>query len=110
MHFLNFAGGPFWVGVAVRTIKALTAHTVAFTFHRLAMTRFGIENNHVRPELTDRVSIIEIEGGRHPLQEMLTASFIANDTALIPDKTRMFVAFGIFSSIRRVLLRCGGKL
>jgi hypothetical protein len=57
------------------------------------MTRFGIENNHVRPKLTDRVSTIEIEGGRHPLQEMLTASFIANDTALIPDKTRMFVSF-----------------
>ncbi|MBE7180883.1 MAG: hypothetical protein INR71_06690, partial [Terriglobus roseus] len=47
----------------------------------LALARGAHQYNYTRPQMTTR-NVIEIRGGRHPLQELAVPSYVANDTCL----------------------------
>lgn len=48
----------------------------------VALARGANQHNLVRPRMTER-NIIDIKGGRHPLQELTVPTFVANDTHLV---------------------------
>jgi len=48
----------------------------------LALAQGAKQYNLVRPKMTES-NVINIKGGRHPLQELVVSSYVANDTLLI---------------------------
>ncbi|KAG8236390.1 hypothetical protein J437_LFUL014911 [Ladona fulva] len=48
----------------------------------ISLAMIARENGYVRPELIRDERVIEIQGGRHPLQELCMESFVPNDTYL----------------------------
>ena len=48
----------------------------------VALARGANQHNLTRPRMTDR-NIINIKGGRHPLQELTVPSYVANDTSVV---------------------------
>lgn len=53
----------------------------------VAFTRGANQYNLCRPKMTER-NIIKIKGGRHPLQELVVPSFVANDTFIVGGEGR----------------------
>ncbi len=47
----------------------------------LALAQLARHNNYTRPHILEE-DVLEIIGGRHPLQEQVVASFVPNDTKL----------------------------
>lgn len=47
----------------------------------LSLARAALDNNWVRPTITDN-NVIKITSGRHPLQELCVTTFIPNNTNL----------------------------
>ena len=48
----------------------------------VAMARGAKQHNFARPRLTEE-NVIEIKGGRHPLQELTVSSFVPNNTNVV---------------------------
>ncbi|XP_071954087.1 mutS protein homolog 5-like isoform X2 [Antedon mediterranea] len=75
----------------------------------LALTVAAMENNYVRPELkTD--NIIEIYGGRHPLQEICVGTFVPNDTYSGGSHRKMKLLTGPNASGKSVYLKQVGLI
>ncbi|KAJ0101171.1 hypothetical protein Patl1_04166 [Pistacia atlantica] len=77
--------------------RDLVSHTLVFSTHLLKAVNFAAEldcflslalvahqNNYVRPILTQETSL-DIQNGRHLLQEMTVDTFIPNDTKIYND-------------------------
>lgn len=47
-----------------------------------ALASGAVQHNFVRPRMTDR-NIVQIQAGRHPLQELTVSAFVPNDTHLV---------------------------
>ena len=71
--------------------KAVALVDVLLTFAQVA-----IEQNYVRPEISDEVNEIEILDGRHPVVESLlsSATFVPNDTLLDTNENRTMIITG----------------
>ncbi|XP_022783288.1 mutS protein homolog 5-like isoform X2 [Stylophora pistillata] len=67
------------------------------------------ENNYVCPKLT-MDSVLNIEQGRHPLQELCVNLFVPNDTVFEKDKGRMKVLTGPNASGKSVYLKQVGLI
>ncbi|XP_031553158.1 mutS protein homolog 5-like [Actinia tenebrosa] len=67
------------------------------------------ESNYVRPEITSD-SILDIKGGRHPLQELCVNQFVPNDTSKEKDKGRMTILTGPNASGKSVYLKQVGLI
>ncbi len=52
---------------------------LSFNLSLISLGTVARENNYVRPVLTD-TRIINIQNGRHPLQELCVNDFVPNDT------------------------------
>ncbi|XP_048130246.1 DNA mismatch repair protein MSH5 isoform X2 [Rhodamnia argentea] len=78
-------------------IRDLILHVLTFSAHLLKSVNFAAEldcflslalvarqNNYVRPTLTDE-TLLDIQNGRHVLQEMIVNTFIPNDTKIFND-------------------------
>jgi DNA mismatch repair protein MSH5 len=70
----------------------------------LAMFGFALENNHNRPTLFASKGI-HIVNGRHPLQELLVPTFIANDAVLTADSSWIWVLTGANGSGKSMFLK-----
>ncbi|KNC72699.1 hypothetical protein SARC_14740, partial [Sphaeroforma arctica JP610] len=62
-----------------------------------------------RPEMSD-VPILNIDEGRHPLQELCTDNFIPNDTRMSPTETQMHIITGPNASGKSIYLKQLGIL
>lgn len=58
-----------------------------------ALADLAVERNYCRP-LVDDSSVFEIAGGRHPVVELATSAFVANDLALDAAATRLWLLTG----------------
>jgi len=58
-----------------------------------ALAEVAVERGYVRPELDDGY-VLSIEGGRHPLVEVATDDFVANDVLLEQSTSRCAILFG----------------
>lgn len=67
------------------------------------------EYNYVCPELTEE-NILNIKGGRHPLQEMYVTPFVANDTLVEKEALRMKILTGPNASGKSVYLKQVGLI
>ncbi|KAJ6886477.1 ATP binding protein [Populus alba x Populus x berolinensis] len=56
-----------------------------FTFSILSLAIVAHQNNYVRPILTEE-TLLDIQNGRHVLQEMTVDTFIPNDTKILHDE------------------------
>ncbi|KAK3423983.1 hypothetical protein EUGRSUZ_F00744, partial [Eucalyptus grandis] len=78
-------------------IRDLILHILTFSAHLLEAVNFAAEvdcflslalvacqNNYVRPTLTEE-TLLDIQNGRHVLQEMTVDTFIPNDTKIFND-------------------------
>ena len=70
----------------------------------LAMASFARENNHIRPRLVEGKGI-KIVKGRHPLQELVEQTFIANDTLLSADASLAWILTGANGSGKSMFLK-----
>lgn len=70
----------------------------------LAMAMFARENNHVRPRLVTGKGI-KIVKGRHPLQELVEQTFIANDTLLTAEGSLAWILTGANGSGKSMFLK-----
>lgn len=70
----------------------------------IALTQTAINYNYVKPVLTcnGRISIVE---GRHPLYELITESFTANDFHSDDEQNKIAILFGPNSSGKSVFLK-----
>ena len=73
-------------------------------FSLIALASVAKENNYCRPELT-MTRILEIKGGKHPLQELCVDNFVPNDTLSGDDHTLMKIITGPNSSGKSVYLK-----
>ena len=62
----------------------------------LSLAAVAVKNGYVRPTINDKVKIIKIEDGRHPVVEAFLKgeSFISNDTSLDQEDNRTMVITG----------------
>ncbi|XP_078354214.1 mutS protein homolog 5-like isoform X2 [Oculina patagonica] len=67
------------------------------------------ENNYVCPQLTTD-SVLNIEQGRHPLQELCVNLFVPNDTVFDKDRGRMKILTGPNASGKSVYLKQVGLI
>jgi len=70
----------------------------------LSMATASVENDLVKPTLVDR-NIIEIQGGRHILQEICAETFISNDSIMKEESGRLHVLTGPNASGKSVYLK-----
>jgi DNA mismatch repair protein MSH5 len=70
----------------------------------IALALVAKENNYVRPVLT-KERVLEIEGGRHPLQELCVDDFVPNDTFSGDQHSLMKIITGPNSSGKSVYLK-----
>ncbi|PNF16373.1 hypothetical protein B7P43_G10502, partial [Cryptotermes secundus] len=70
----------------------------------IALALVAKENNYVRPVLTTE-RVLEIEGGRHPLQELCVDDFVPNDTFSGEQHSLMKIITGPNSSGKSVYLK-----
>jgi DNA mismatch repair protein MSH5 len=70
----------------------------------IALALVAKENNYVRPVLT-KERVLEIEGGRHPLQELCVGDFVTNDTFSGEQYSLMKIITGPNSSGKSVYLK-----
>ncbi|KAJ9576026.1 hypothetical protein L9F63_007126, partial [Diploptera punctata] len=70
----------------------------------IALSSVARENNYCRPELTTS-RILEIRGGRHPLQELCVDNFVPNDTLSGDYYTLLKIITGPNSSGKSVYLK-----
>ncbi|XP_031405059.1 DNA mismatch repair protein MSH5 isoform X3 [Punica granatum] len=79
-------------------MRDLVSHILVFSANLLEAVNFAAEldcylslalvvrqNNYVRPTLTDE-NLLDIQNGRHVLQEMTVDTFIPNDTTIVRDE------------------------
>ncbi|XP_075215002.1 mutS protein homolog 5-like [Lycorma delicatula] len=72
----------------------------------IAFSKVAMEFNYVRPEVVESdTQLLEIVGGRHPLQELLTSSFIANDTYSSPNTGLIRILTGPNCSGKSIYLK-----
>ncbi|XP_059469871.1 mutS protein homolog 5-like [Neocloeon triangulifer] len=69
-----------------------------------AMAVAALENNYVRPVLTEE-RVMEIKNGRHPLQELCVSDFVPNDTDATKSEMRMKILTGANASGKSVYLK-----
>ena len=69
----------------------------------LALAHGAIQHKLVKPKVVEE-SVIEIKGGRHPLQEMAVDSFVPNDT-LLQETDKMMILTGPNYSGKSVYLK-----
>ncbi len=62
----------------------------------ISLAKTAVENNYVKPKINNKVSVISIKNGRHPVVEKLVKSnrFIPNDTLLDDTENRMMIITG----------------
>ncbi|XP_021941355.1 mutS protein homolog 5-like, partial [Zootermopsis nevadensis] len=70
----------------------------------IALALVAKENNYTRPVLTQE-RVLEIEGGRHPLQELCVDDFVPNDTFSGDQHSLMKIITGPNSSGKSVYLK-----
>jgi DNA mismatch repair protein MSH5 len=70
----------------------------------IALALVAKENNYTRPELTQE-RVLEIEEGRHPLQELCVDDFVPNDTFSGDQHSLMKIITGPNSSGKSVYLK-----
>jgi dsDNA-specific endonuclease/ATPase MutS2 len=70
----------------------------------IALALVAKENNYTRPVLTEE-RVLEIEGGRHPLQELCVDDFVPNDTFSRVKHSLMKIITGPNSSGKSVYLK-----
>jgi DNA mismatch repair protein MSH5 len=70
----------------------------------IALALVAKENNYTRPVLTQE-RILEIKGGRHPLQELCVDDFVPNDTFSGDQHSLMKIITGPNSSGKSVYLK-----
>jgi len=78
----------------------------------LGLATAAVNNNYIRPEITDSELLI-IEGGRHPVVEKNLqhgSDFIANDTQLNTDKEQIWIITGPNMSGKSTFLRQVGLI
>ncbi|XP_046851108.1 mutS protein homolog 5-like [Xenia sp. Carnegie-2017] len=75
----------------------------------IALSVHAKENNYVCPEITVE-NILTIKGGRHPLQEMYVTPFVANDTYMEKENSRMKILTGPNASGKSVYLKQVGLI
>jgi hypothetical protein len=73
-------------------------------FSLISLALLAKENNYTRPVLTQE-RVLEIEGGRHPLQELCVDDFVPNDTFSGDQHTLMKIITGPNSSGKSVYLK-----
>lgn len=76
---------------ANRVLETAKAVGVIDTIYSLAVT--AVANNYTKPEITED-DIIKIVGGRHPVVERATQSFVPNDTLLDCRGNKMMIITG----------------
>jgi DNA mismatch repair protein MSH5 len=59
----------------------------------LSLAASAVQNNYTRPILVAR-PVVQIRGGRHPLQELCVTSFVPNDTDLSDESTKIIYLTG----------------
>jgi DNA mismatch repair protein MSH5 len=70
----------------------------------IALALVAKENNYVRPVLTEE-RVLEIEKGRHPLQELCVDDFVPNDILSGDKHSLMKIITGPNSSGKSVYLK-----
>ena len=73
-----------------------TANTVAKIDSLISLSVVAIKNNYAKPEISDKISKIEIVEGRHPVVEtaIKRGEFISNDTFLDDNDNRIMIITG----------------
>ncbi|XP_071511736.1 mutS protein homolog 5-like, partial [Diadema antillarum] len=75
----------------------------------IALAIAAKEGNYVRPELTTS-GVLDIRGGRHPLQELCVTPFVPNDAQFGGDHTRVKIITGPNASGKSVYLKQVGLI
>lgn len=73
-----------------------TARAIAELDAIMSLANVALKNDYVRPIISDKIKHIKIEGGRHPIVELLSSDsqFVANDTLLDTADNRTMVITG----------------
>ncbi|XP_028412976.1 mutS protein homolog 5-like isoform X1 [Dendronephthya gigantea] len=75
----------------------------------IALSVHAKENNYACPEMTEE-NLLSIKAGRHPLQEIYVTPFVANDTQVDKEKSRMKILTGPNASGKSVYLKQVGLI
>lgn len=80
-----------------------------FEFSLIAFASTAKESNYVKPVLTED-SVLDVKGGRHPLQELCVNPFIPNDIAFNGTSGQMKILTGPNASGKSVYLKQVGRM